>query len=355
MFKAFLTVWLRPGNTITNLQTKGVPLFADLLLAALSGAAGMMGVADTLGIAGLSIVFVGGLGLLSGIINLYLVAFAIWLTAKPFGGQAAFGAVRTAVAWSGVPLVIAVPFLLLLTATHAAKAPWPLALVGLCGVWSWVALFFMTRRTQSFGLLKAFATCLLAFGIFVFLPVKASRAFLWEPYLVSSASMAPSLIKGDDLVVSKYSRQPQRGELIMFKLPRDPKQVYVKRVLGLPGDRIRLDHRVLYVNDQPVTRERLDEAGPFTRLRETLPEGRSYEIQDSKAPETPANNTQEYSVPEGQFFVLGDNRDNSLDSRFLDQVGYIPEKLLLGRVSLIFFSIDPEGNLSWSRAFKVPR
>jgi signal peptidase I len=141
---------------------------------------------------------------------------------------------------------------------------------------------------------------------------------------------------------------PERGEIVVFKLPSNDREDYIKRVIGLPGDRIQVTAGVLYINGQAVPR--VEEGtyefeympGQFRtvpQFRETLPNGVSYLTVDAFT-NGAADFTDEYVVPDGHFFMMGDNRDNSLDSRFLSQVGYVPYDNLVGRAELRFFSTD---------------
>src|SRR6202158_616036 len=190
------------------------------------------------------------------------------------------------------------------------------------------------------------------------------RTFLFQPFNIPSGSMKATLLVGDYLFVSKYSygysrfsvpfalipfsgrifgSEPQRGDIVVFKLPKDDSTDYIKRVIGLPGDRIQMKDGQLYINEQPVKRERVADWVPadgegaglrVKRWRETLPNGVSYD------------NTPVYQVPPGHFFMMGDNRDNSTDSRVLSAVGYVPYENLVGRAEIIFFSIA-EGTHAW--------
>ena len=195
------------------------------------------------------------------------------------------------------------------------------------------------------------------------------RTFAFEPFSIPSGSMIPTLLVGDYLFVSKssygYSKHslpfslplipgrvmydiPKRGDVVVFKLPTDNKTDYIKRIVGLPGDTIQVRGGILHINGEAVKRERLgeyvykDTRGNFhntVRYRETLPNGVSHEILE-ESDSYPADNTPEYRVPEGHFFGMGDNRDNSQDSRFLMYVGYIPKENLVGRAEMMFFSND---------------
>jgi signal peptidase I len=173
------------------------------------------------------------------------------------------------------------------------------------------------------------------------------RTFLYQPYNAPSGSSIPNLMVGDYFFVSKtaYTKgaTPQRGDMAVFKLPKYNNIEYVKRVVGIPGDRIQMIHGVLYVNSVPMKLEEVQLAPEFyqeeqaTYYRETLPGGRSYVIANSLN-DGAADNTNEYVVPAGHYFTMGDNRDNSEDSRFLDTIGYVPEENFVGREVFRFWN-----------------
>ncbi len=220
------------------------------------------------------------------------------------------------------------------------------------------------------------------------------RTVAFEPFNIPSGSMIPTLLVGDYLFVSKFSygysryslpfspnlfegrifgRLPERGDVAVFKLPRDTGQDYIKRIIGLPGDRIQLRGGILHVNGEPVKREFL---GPFlaegdgppatVRLyRETLPQGGSSHRIVEQTDNGPLDNTGEFRVPEDHVFAMGDNRDNSLDSRVQNAVGFVPVQNLVGRAEFIFFSVDGSAawwevwawpfSIRWSRLFSAVR
>ena len=208
------------------------------------------------------------------------------------------------------------------------------------------------------------------------------RVFFYQPFNIPSGSMLSTLLIGDYLFVSKYTygyshyslpyspplfsgrimgSQPKRGDVIVFRLPKDDSIDYIKRVIGLPGDKIQMIRGVLHINDQPIKREQVDdfvdrdEAGRVShvkRWRETLPNGVSYLTLDL-ADNGFYDNTDIYTVPAGHLFMMGDNRDNSTDSRFV-QVGFVPFENFVGRADILFFSTDQscwagDGNPIWWR------
>lgn len=183
--------------------------------------------------------------------------------------------------------------------------------------------------------------------VLMVLAALAFRSFVYQPFNIPSESSLPSLMVGDHIMVSKItyrSRDPERGDIAVFKLPRDPSIDYIKRVVGLPGDRIQMVGGVLVINGEAVKLEPVELPDVFKTspemkfFRETLPGGRSYIVADMG--ETSADNTEEYTVPEGQYFTLGDNRDNSQDSRFLEAMGYIPREKFVGPYAFRYWNSE---------------
>lgn len=197
------------------------------------------------------------------------------------------------------------------------------------------------------------------------------RTFVAEPFNIPSGSMFPSLLVGDYLFVEKYSygyskysfpldlgpfegrimeKQPARGDIAVFRQPKRIHIDYIKRIIGLPGDKIQVAGGILRINGEPVKREYLgtedmaetSAINVYQKYIETLPNGVKhyiYEISDGEE----LDNTVEFEVPEGYYFAMGDNRDSSLDSRVQDQVGFVPAENLIGRAAFIFFSTEGVG------------
>lgn len=197
------------------------------------------------------------------------------------------------------------------------------------------------------------------------------RTFAYEPFNIPSGSMLPTLLVGDYLFVSKFSygysrhslplslplipgrvlvTEPERGDVAVFKLPTDGKTDYIKRIVGLPGDEIQMRAGRLYINGTVVERTRVEDVDGEIRYIETLPGGRQHYIIESSGDHGQFDNTRLFKVPPRHYFAMGDNRDNSLDSRA--SVGFIPVENLIGRAEFLFFSVD--GSASIWEVWKWP-
>ena len=272
---------------------------------------------------GLSLVM---LGVLPFLLNLYLpvtgalIAVVAFLCYRAFG---AFRAYRRAVPLQG-----------------QAHYPW------FSRLYVWLLLFWLAPLALAHGL----------------------RSFVFQPFSIPATSMAPTLMAGDYAIadkftygISRYSlsfgagpeqriggRLPERGEVVVFRLPSDPRVDYVKRVIGLPGDRVEMRDGVLLLNGRTVPRT---DKGPVVLAgsisgelyEETLPGGITHPILD-QTESARGDNTREFTVPADHYFVLGDNRDNSLDSRF-EGVGFVPADNILARMSFIAFSTKSRGRV----------
>jgi len=212
--------------------------------------------------------------------------------------------------------------------------------------------------------------------IYALLIALVERTFFFQPYNIPSGSMEDTLLVGDYLFVEKFSygysrfsfpwgrllpsigrrlvlHDPERGEVAVFALPEDPSRDFIKRIVGLPGDRVQMLHGVLYLNDKPVPKVRVadyveDENGyehHVARYRETLPGGKSYYVLDREV-DGLNDTTQVFTVPPGHYFMMGDNRDDSDDSRGI--VGYLPAENLIGKAEFKFFSIDDSKTHAWT-------
>ena len=210
------------------------------------------------------------------------------------------------------------------------------------------------------------------------------RTFAYEPFNIPSESMLPTLLVGDYLFVSKFSygysrhslpfglplfsglilaREPHRGDVAVFKLPSNDSTDYIKRIIGLPGDRVQMKDGLLHVNGEAVRRERIEDfryRNSFGReylvpqYLESLQNGMSYRTLDLE-PQGTYDNTAVFVVPAGHYFAMGDNRDNSLDSRAPPSrlgVGLVPAENLVGRAETLFFSTD--GSAAWWEVWRWP-
>jgi signal peptidase I len=229
----------------------------------------------------------------------------------------------------------------------------------------------MTQRSSG-GVVETIKTVVYALLIAI-----GIRSFLFEPFHIPSGSMIPTLLVGDYLFVAKYvygysrysfpfspnlfsgrilGSDPQRGDVVVFRKPTDVSEDYIKRIVGLPGDHLQMKEGILYINNQAVKRERVadyvDEGGHTSpQYIETLPNGVSHPILEGEGDNGPLDNTQEFIVDPGHYFAMGDNRDDSLDSR-TPQVGQVPAENLIGRAKIIFFSSN--GSAHWWEIWKWP-
>lgn len=382
----WLSIWLRPGNTIDQvLATK--PTLFFLLLPATGGYAALA-VSTLIGeevttplldwrlLAGLA-----GLATVLALAGIYLNGFLLSWSGRIFGGRASPAQMRAVVAWGSVPLCASLAIsLVMITGVRlvdgAAAGP-ASALVVVAqsvidvavAIWTSIALLIMIKRVQAFGWWRALFNLAAGSVLGVLLVVLPIGTFLLQPFNIPSGSMAPTVLNDDRIFVSKYAYgysqfslpflplefagrilpvEPRRGDVVVFRGPRDTSIDYLKRIVGMPGDRIQMKDGVLIINDVPVPRERAEDfideqTGERVKSwRETLPNGVSYfalDLLDSGF----LDNTQVYTVPPGHYFMLGDNLDNSNDSRMLSAIGYVPFENLIGRAEFIYFSLRRDG------------
>ncbi|WP_455199099.1 signal peptidase I [Kaarinaea lacus] len=201
----------------------------------------------------------------------------------------------------------------------------------------------------------------------VILAVLVLRSFLVEPFRIPSGSMMPTLLAGDFILVNKFSYgirlpvvdakiipvgEPERGDVIVFRYPKDPSTDYIKRVIGVPGDRIAYYNKQLFINGDPAVQSGLGRyEGVGTGVTMSGAEVRSEQLSgvthNILIDGSKGTVEGEFSVPEGQYFVMGDNRDNSNDSRYW---GFVPEENLVGKAFMIWMNWDSSaGGITWDR------
>jgi signal peptidase I len=375
------TIWFSPRQTIERIVATR-PTYLVLPLAMLGMVAGFYVQLAGAGLAGqlndwrLAAGFVVASALF-GLVWLFPSALILGWIGKLLGGKATARQLRAVIAWSMVPMILgALVALGILALKEAGRGgpvidqslPW---LGGAFGLWTAIVFMLMLARVERFGFWRTLFTYLLNSVLLAFLIALSIRTLLFQPFDIPSGSMVPTLAVGDYIFVSKYSygysrfslpfspplfsgrifaSEPKRGDVVVFRLPRDERTDYIKRVVGLPGDRIQMKEGQLIINDVAVKREALpdfvgdvcgaESTGKARRWRETLPDGASYETLDC-VDNGFLDNTGIFTVPPGQYFMLGDNRDNSSDSR-MAAIGTIPFENLIGRAEVIFFSREAE-------------
>ena len=410
------TVWLSPRLAVDRVIAAESRL-AILILAVVGGSAQVVAqfvLAGSMGALREWRIILGGvlLGVLLGMINLYVWAPLLGWSAQLFGGRAPIWSVRAALAWGAAPNAIGLSIGLIVIgllgfagaideSALLSGQRWSASLVlavlaTIFFIWALVATIAMFAHVEGIGIARALA-CYALLLLAGFALQLAIRTFLFQPLSITSGGMLPTLLVGDHLFVSKYAygysqyslpfslapfrgrkfaSDPERGDVVVFRLPKDDSVEYIKRIVGLPGDRIQMINGELHINEKVVARERIEdfvilekgvpiaqERGRFVilgngptirvkRWRETLPNGVSYETLDL-IDNAYYDNTQVYQVPSGHVFVMGDNRDNSTDSRALSALGYVPIDNLVGRAAMIYLSVDKNSGKAVIRSERI--
>ena len=382
------SVWLKPRRTIEAIAP--APGLEVWLLAAL-GLIGNLIIQLLLGgwtellfdwrLVAVIVLF----GAMFGIIGLYCCGILFRWSGRLFGGNAPSPAIRAALAWGQLPILAAVAVYIaaivgLRLTGGAGSGPGAsdtvLSLMIVAAqLWTLVMTCLMLSRVQHFGFWRTVASSALGWllaWLLLLLLVLPFRTFALQPFHIPSSSMTPTLQIGDYLFVSKYSygythyslpysprlfsgrvfaSEPQRGDVVVYRLPKDDSVDFISRIVGLPGDRIQMIQGRLHINGEPVKREsgedfNLDLGGRSVgvkRWRETLPNGVTHETLDLHEA-GPLDNTAEFKVPADHYFMMGDNRDNAMDSRMQSRVGFVPFENIVGRAAFIYVSkaLDPQ-------------
>ena len=236
----------------------------------------------------------------------------------------------------------------------------------------------MKNKNSFFSNIKS-----ISLAIFIALLI---RSFIAEPFNIPSGSMKPNLLIGDFIFVSKWSygyskhslpfsipiipgkilsKMPERGDVVVFKTPSDNRTDYIKRVIGLPNDKIQIINGQIIINDKLIIRKKIEDFldvdinGNTIRNRQYKEYFYQLEINILDLKDNGiVDNTQVFNVPKDHFFVMGDNRDNSQDSRFISYVGFIPINNLVGKAQFIFFSLENSRFLEiwkWPKAIRTDR
>ncbi len=322
------------------------------------------------------LLLISSAGLIS-IVGFYVQSVLAGAVGRLLGSSASNSSVRRALALGAIPMVwaalIGLVLLVLNLLTGAAVlSQVATAVFAIACLWALITTTAMLMEVQGYGVVRALATLVSAVIIAGLVLTVLFRGLVLQPFKIPASSLMPTLLVGDHLFVSKYaygyngfsvfldepllsnrilSSKPKRGDVVVFKLPKDNRTDYIKRIIGMPGDTIQLKQGIVYINGKAVPRKRVEDfqinsSGKSRSARqyiETLPNGTSYRVLDLEPQRGHFDNTRPYKVPEGHYFVLGDNRDNSTDSRAMWAIGFVPLANLIGRAEFIYLSVSPDG------------
>lgn len=389
-FSPWRSIWFRPSETIEFILAENAGRRHVLFLAVTSSTLAVL--AQFVFAPPLSaiisdwrvLLFVAVTGPISGVIGLYALGFFLSWIGRRLGGDASSLEMRAVIGWGAVPWIA---FFAIALIVYAGQRMWEQAagalgltlsllvviLFAIAALWSLIVTLRMLAQVQNFGFLRAIASFVIAYAAPAWLLPLSLRVFLLQPFNSASQSMAPTLAQGDYFFVAKYAygysrhslpfspplfsgrifaSEPKRGDVATFRRLSDANVDYVKRIVGLPGDKIQMIGGRLYINGEVVPRIEVAAPAAYSRddralsartYEETLPGGPAHLIVETKGDNGLLDDTGVYETPAGSYFVLGDNRDNSVDSRLpLDRngVGFVPFENLIGRVFIIFFSLE---------------
>jgi signal peptidase I len=370
----WLTLWLRPRAAIEAVlaadwrtTSLGLALAAGVfqVIVAIPEAPAFFLEAPRRGLLPLAAAMLCGMILLAAFVY-YFDNWVLNLIARALGGKGVAAGTRAASAWSAVPLLVADAVVFALGAAAPGRfATVALAVAAISSFWSFILFVVMLARVQAFGKVRATVSLLIGSLAPALLIAVVVRSLLFQPFNIPSGSMAPTLLVGDYMFAAKadygYSRYsfpfdivplegrwlahpPKRGDVVVF---RHEEADYVKRIVALPGEKVQLLKSRLYINGEVVQRRPVEPSFVMPDLNgkpqtaatydEILPGAAPHRIIQLAGDEGQNANTDVLEVPAGAYFVLGDNRDNSYDSRF-PNFGFVPFENLIGRADWIYFS-----------------
>ena len=388
MITPWRAIWFRPSAAIGAVLARGsergslllytigamLGVLANMALSAHLFAAGPTGdAAKWTGVCAIA-------GALLGAVSYFIGGWLVAGVARVLGGRGPRSSYRVAMAWSAIPTFVSAAlilvFLLIVADQGDAMSPRAIVagLVGLVGTLWFVALATASiAKVGSFGRLRAFVSVVVGVYVVAFAAAFVFRTLAFQPFNIPSGSMVPNLLVGDYAFANKFAygygpysppyaapwlperilgQSPKRGDVVVFRTLAGDYD-FVKRIVGLPGDKIQLIQSELFINGVKAPRRRIlpgyrmvDPFGRETEVEtyeEELPGGAKYRIVQLNGAKGSASDTQVYETPPGTYFMLGDNRDNSEDSRFAaGPVRFVPFENLIGRIDRIFYSLETE-------------